>query len=156
MTPAVDVLVAAAVEHVVRTYSHDPGADSWGLEAAEALGVDPDSVFKTLIADIEGVGLAVGVVPVTTTLDLKALARASGGKRGSMAAVGEAERSSGYVAGGISPFGQKRRLPTFVDETCELWDVMFVSGGRRGLDIGVSPGDLVALTDAIVAPIAAW
>jgi Cys-tRNA(Pro)/Cys-tRNA(Cys) deacylase len=156
VTPAVDQLVLAQVEHRLVGYEHDPAAESFGLEAAAALGVDPDSVFKTLIADGGSSGLVVGIVPVTTLLDLKSLAKASGAKRLEMAPVAMAERSSGYVAGGISPFGQKRRLPTVIDETCDLWDEIYVSAGRRGLDVAVRPADLVATISATVAAIAAW
>ncbi|MEZ5280536.1 MAG: Cys-tRNA(Pro) deacylase [Acidimicrobiales bacterium] len=156
MTPAIDELVAAGIDHRVCGYDHDPSAESYGLEAAAALGVEPESVFKTLIAEAAGVGLVVGIVPVTTTLDLKALARAAGAKRADMAPVAAAERSSGYVAGGISPFGQKRRLATYIDETCELWDQIYVSAGRRGLDVAVAPTDLLAVLGAVSYPIAVW
>ncbi len=125
---------------------------SFGLEAAEALGVEPERVFKTLVADVDG-ALWVAVVPVVTQLDLKALAAAAGGKRAVMAAAADAERSSGYVIGGISPLGQRRPLPAVVDETALLHDTVFVSGGRRGLDIELGPLDLIALTSAITADI---
>lgn len=156
MTPAIDELISAGVEHRVCAYEHDPEAESYGLEAAGALGVEPDSVFKTLVAEAVGLGLVVAIVPVTTTLDLKALARAAGTKRAAMADVEAAERSSGYVAGGISPFGQRRRLPTFIDETCEIWDEIFVSAGKRGLDVAVSPSDVVAVLGATPCAIAVW
>lgn len=134
-------------------YEHDPRAASFGLEAAEALGVEPDRVFKTLLADLDG-ALVVGIVPVPAQLDLKALARALGGSRAAMAELDRAQRATGYVAGGISPFGQKRAHPTAVDETVELWETVYVSGGRRGLDVEVAPADLVEVTGASVAPIA--
>ena len=156
MTPAVDQLVAAGVAHRVLSYEHDPGHPSFAMEAAEALQLDPEQIFKTLIADVAGVGLVVGVVPASTMLDLKALARSAGGKRAEMADPAVAQRSSGYVVGGISPFGQRRPLPTFVDETCELWDEMLVSAGRRGLEIAVAPHDLCAVLSARPTPIAAW
>jgi len=136
-------------------YAHDPRAASFGLEAAEALGIDPDRVLKTLLADLDG-ALAVGIVPVTGRLDLKALARALGGSRAAMAEVGRAERATGYVAGGISPFGQKRAHPTAVDETVELWETVYVSAGRRGLDVEIAPADLVEVTGATVGDISRW
>ncbi len=152
-TPATVALTAAGVEFSEHAYDHDPAAPSYGLEAAEALGLPAEQVFKTLLVDT-GDGLAVGVVPVTGSLDLKALAAALGAKRVSMADPAAAERSSGMVVGGISPVGQKRRLPTVVDESALLFDVVYVSGGRRGLDVGLSPADLVRLTDARVADVA--
>ena len=129
-------------------YDHDPRATSYGLEAVEKLGVDPDRVFKTLVADVDGT-LTVAIVPVEAQLDLRAL-----GKRTRMADVRAAERATGYVAGGISPLGQRRALPTVVDESALAFDTIHVSAGRRGLEIEVSPADLVRLTDARVAPIA--
>ncbi|WP_062464415.1 Cys-tRNA(Pro) deacylase [Demequina soli] len=153
-TPAVHALNEAGVPHTVHPYDHDPASDlSYGLEAAAALGVDPDQVFKTLCAHVDG-QLAVGIVPVSGMLDLKALAHALGGKRAEMAPPAEAERATGYVVGGISPIGQRRALPTAIDETVELWDTVYVSGGRRGLDIGLAPADLIAVTRAVTAPIA--
>ena len=127
---------------------------SYGLEASEALGVPPEHVFKTLVAAVDG-SLAVGVVPVHPQLDLKALAAAAGGKRAVMAEVAAAERATGYVAGGISPVGQKRRLPVVVDESALSLGTMFCSGGRRGLEIELAPADLIKATGAIVAAIAA-
>lgn len=156
MTPAVDELVAAGVVHRLLSYDHDPSHPSFALEAAEALGLEPEQIFKTLVAEVSGVGLVVGVVPASAMLDLKALARSAGGKRAEMADPAVAQRSSGYVVGGISPFGQRRRLPTFVDETCGVWDEMLVSAGRRGLEIAVAPADLISVLDAAEGPIAAW
>jgi len=145
-------LTAAGVAFTQHTYEHDPAARSFGLEAAEVLGLPPEQVFKTLLVDT-GAGLAVAVVPVTGQLDLKAMAAAVGAKRVAMADPAAAQRSSGYVVGGISPIGQKRTLPTVVDESAELFDVVYVSGGRRGLDLGLSPTDLVRVTGAAVADI---
>lgn len=145
-------LTAAGVAFTQHAYGHDPAAPSYGLEAAAVLGLPPEQVFKTLVVDT-GAGLAVGVVPVAGQLDLKAMAAALGVKRVSLAAPAAAERSSGYVVGGISPVGQKRALPTVVDESAELYDVVYVSGGRRGLDLGLSPADLVRVTGAAVADI---
>ena len=145
-------LTAAGVTFSQHAYEHDPGARSFGLEAAEVLGLPPEQVFKTLLVDT-GAGLAVAIVPVAGQLDLKAMAAALGAKRVTMADPAAAQRSSGYVVGGISPIGQKRALPTVVDESAELFDVVYVSGGRRGLDVGLSPTDLVRVTHAVVADI---
>lgn len=145
-------LTAAGVIFSQHAYEHDPGARSFGLEAAEVLGLPPEQVFKTLLVDT-GAGLAVAIVPVAGQLDLKAMASALGAKRVTMADPAAAQRSSGYVVGGISPIGQKRALPTVVDESAELFDVVYVSGGRRGLDVGLSPTDLVRVTHAVVADI---
>lgn len=155
-TPATVFLDDHGIGYRVLPYDHDPGAESYGLEAATKLGVDPDSVFKTLLArlDDDRGPLVVAIVPVTHQLDLKALARAAGAKRARMAAVADAERSTGYVAGGISPFGQRRPLATFIDETAEICEPIYVSGGQRGLDIELSPHDLIASLDATVAPLA--
>ena len=153
-TPALVVLAEAGVAHTVHVYEHDPRTPAgYGLEAAHALGLDPACVFKTLVADVDG-RLTVAVVPVSGQLDLKALAGAVGGKRAAMADVAVAERATGYLAGGISPLGQRQALPTVVDETAWLYDEVYVSGGRRGLDVGVAPDDLVRLTHATVADIA--
>ena len=152
-TPATAALTAAGVAFTQLAYDHDPAAPSFGLEAAQALGLPAEQVFKTLLVDT-GDGLAVGVVPVTGLLDLKALAAALGVKRVTMADPAAAERSSGMVVGGISPLGQRRALPTVVDESVDLFEVVYVSGGRRGLDVGLSPADLVRLTGASVADIA--
>ena len=151
-TPATVALTRAGVAFALHGYDHDPRAASFGLEAAEALGVEPDRVFKTLMVSLDG-RLVVGIVPVTGQLDLKALARALGGAKAAMADVAAAERATGFVAGGISPVGQKRAHPTALDETATLFDTVFVSGGRRGLDVELSPSDLVRLTGAVVAPI---
>jgi Cys-tRNA(Pro)/Cys-tRNA(Cys) deacylase len=151
-TPATVALTRAGVAFSRHEYEHDPRAASYGLEAAAALGLDPACVLKTLLASVDG-RLTVGVVPVSGQLDLKALARAVGGNRASMAPVADAERATGYVAGGISPFGQKRTHRTVVDSSALDFPTVYVSGGRRGLDLGVAPADLVALTDAVVAPI---
>jgi Cys-tRNA(Pro)/Cys-tRNA(Cys) deacylase len=151
-TPATVALTAAGVAFTLHPYEHDPRAASYGLEAAEALGVEPERVLKTLMASLDGT-LVVGVVPVVGQLDLKALARALGGSRAAMADVAAAERATGYVAGGISPVGQRRAHPTVVDESALAWPTVFVSGGRRGLDVELSPADLVAVTGATTAPI---
>ncbi len=152
-TPATMALAAAGIPFTVHTYNHDPAARSFGLEAAHLLGLDPEQVFKTLLVDT-GRGLAVGIVPVSSSLDLKALATTLGVKKVEMADPTVAERVTGYVVGGISPIGQKRSLPTVLDDSAELFDVIYVSGGRRGLDVGLSPADLVRMTSATVADIA--
>lgn len=153
-TPATAVLTAANVPFVLHPYTHHASAESYGLEAAEALGMDPAKVFKTLLADVDG-NLVVGVVPVSGTLDLKALASALGGKRAAMADPAVAQRRTGYVLGGISPLGQRQASPTVVDATALHLDSMLVSGGRRGLDIELAPADLIRLTGAVTAAIAA-
>ena len=152
MTPAIVALTQAGIRHTLHEYEHDPRAASYGLEAAEVLGLDPDQVFKTLMAELDG-ELVVAVVPVSTKLDLKALARTFAGSRAAMADPRAAERATGYVTGGISPVGQKKTHRTVVDETAELYDVVYVSAGRRGLDVAIAPADLVAVTGAIVADI---
>ena len=145
-------LEKAGVRFTRHSYEHDPAASSYGLEAAVALGLDPAAVFKTLLAEVDG-GLAVGIVPVTGQLDLKALAAALGGKRATMADPAVAERTTGYVVGGISPIGQKRRLPTVLDVSALDLATVYVSGGKRGLDLGLDPRDLVRLLEAQVARI---
>lgn len=152
-TPATTALQRAGVSFEARTYDHDPAAESFGLEAAEALGVAPARVLKTLLVDT-GDGLAVGIVPVDRSLDLKAVAAALGVKKVTMADPAAAERSSGYVLGGISPIGQKRVLPTVLDESANRHDTVLVSGGRRGFDLELAPSHLVAVTGARVAHIA--
>ncbi|MBA0050356.1 Cys-tRNA(Pro) deacylase [Streptomyces sp. AJS327] len=152
-TPATVAATRAGVEFTTHSYTPDPAAASWGAEAAEALGVDPGRVFKTLVAEVDS-ALTVAIVPVSTTLDLKALATAAGGKRAVLADPVAAERSSGYVRGGISPLGQRRRLPTVLDDSADDHPTVCVSAGRRGLEIELAPADLAALTDAVTAPIA--
>jgi Cys-tRNA(Pro)/Cys-tRNA(Cys) deacylase len=149
-TPATVALIRAGVPFTEHPYEHDASASSYGLEAASRLGLDPAQVFKTLLATVDG-RLVVGVVPVSGQLDLKALAAALGGKRADLAAAADAERATGYVVGGISPVGQRRAHPTVVDESALPFDEIYVSGGRRGLDIGIAPADLVRVTRAVVA-----
>ena len=147
-TPATVALARAGIEFRLHEYAHDPRAESYGLEAAEALGLDPARVFKTLMATVDG-RLATAVVPVSGQLDLKALARALGASRATMADVVVAERATGYVAGGISPVGQRRPHPTVLDSTALDHPSVFVSAGRRGLDLEIAPADLVRITEAI-------
>jgi Cys-tRNA(Pro)/Cys-tRNA(Cys) deacylase len=157
-TPATVALRSAGIPFTERAYLHDPTVTDFGREAADALGVEPDRVFKTLLVVVEGGDvdgrLVVGIVPVTGKLDLKALASAVGGKKATMADAAVAERRTGYVVGGISPIGQKTAHPTVLDETAQLWDTVFVSGGRRGFDLELTPDDLIRATSAIVADIA--
>ncbi|CAM3506709.1 Cys-tRNA(Pro) deacylase [Nocardioides dubius] len=151
-TPATVALSVAGVPHTLHPYDHDPRAASFGLEAAEALGVAPEQVFKTLMADVDG-ELTVAVVPVSGQLDLKALARAVGASKAQMADVAAAQRATGYVVGGISPLGQRRAHRTVVDSSALEFASVYVSAGRRGLDVELSPADLVRLTEALTAPI---
>lgn len=157
-TPATVALARANIPFTVHTYQHDPRAESYGLEAAHALDVDPARVFKTLIASLHRgpdrpAHLVVGIVPVTGQLDLKALARALGGSRAVLAPVPDAERATGYVAGGISPLGQRRARPTVVDSSALTFETVLISAGRRGWELELSPTDLVATTEAVTAQI---
>jgi Cys-tRNA(Pro)/Cys-tRNA(Cys) deacylase len=152
-TPATAALVTAGIPFTEHAYSHDPANRNFGDEAAAALGLDPEQVFKTLLVDVDG-SLVVAVVPVTGKLDLGALSAAMHGKRATMADPALAQRRTGYLVGGISPVGQKTSLPTVIDETVELFDSVFVSGGKRGFDIELAPADLIRITSAIVAAIA--
>ncbi|MER6571287.1 Cys-tRNA(Pro) deacylase [Streptomyces sp. NPDC001093] len=151
-TPATVALSSAGVTFTVHSYDHDPSHPSYGEEAAEAMGVSPDRVFKTLVADVDG-ALTVAVVPVSGSLDLKALAAAVGGKRATMADPALAERTTGYVRGGISPLGQRKRLPTVLDDSAEAHETICVSAGRRGLEVELAPTDLAKLTGAVLAPV---
>jgi len=154
MTPAIDTAKKAKISYVVHEYHHDPDAESYGLEAAEKLNTDPARVFKTLVVTDGGKDLTVAVVPVEHQLDLKLLAKAVGAKKMAMADVKLVERTTGYVVGGVSPLGQKKRLRTVIDASAQDFETMFVSAGRRGLEIELSPADLAALTGAIFAPVA--
>ncbi|MDQ0735695.1 Cys-tRNA(Pro) deacylase [Arthrobacter agilis] len=152
-TPALAALTAAGIAFTARPYEHEQGVSSYGLEAATALGVAPARVFKTLMASADG-SLVAAVVPVTGTLDLKALAAALGRRRAAMADPAVAQRRTGYVLGGISPLGQRHPSPVVVDRSALDHPTVFVSGGQRGLDIELAPGDLIAATQALIAPIA--
>lgn len=151
-TPATVALTAAGAEYTVHAYEHDPAHPSYGDEAAVAMGVSPDRVFKTLVAEVDG-ELTVAVVPVAGTLDLKALASAVSGKRAVMADPAAAERTTGYVRGGISPLGQRKKLRTVLDDSASSHATICVSAGRRGLEVELAPGDLARLTGAVLAPI---
>ncbi|MGJ7462014.1 Cys-tRNA(Pro) deacylase [Halomonas sp. MA07-2] len=153
MTPAVTQLEKAGIAFTLADYEHDPRTPAFGEEAARALGLSPDEVFKTLLARLDDGRLAVAIVPVSHQLDLKALARAAGARRATMAEAEEAQRATGYMVGGISPLGQKRRLPTFLDASAEGLPAIHVSGGRRGLEIRLAPADLARLTGARLAPL---
>ncbi len=152
-TPATVALAALGIPFTEHEYAHDASVTSFGREAADVLGADPDRVFKTLLADADG-ALVVGIVPVSGMLDLKALAAAVGAKKAEMADPKLAERRTGYVVGGISPIGQKTPLTTVLDETAELYDTIFVSGGRRGFDLELAPADLLRATEGTIAAIA--
>ena len=151
-TPATVALTRAHIPYQLHAYEHDPRVESYGAEAARALGVPAARVFKTLLASLDG-ELVVGIVPVSGQLDLKALARTLGGSKAAMAEVSSAERATGYVAGGMSPVGQKRIHRTVLDESALSHATIFVSGGRRGLDVELAPQDLVAITSAVTATI---
>lgn len=152
-TPATVLLTRAGVAHTLRPYHHDPRSEAYGDEAAAALGVDPARLFKTLIAHVDGT-LTCAVVPVAGKLDLKALAAARGGKRADLADPAAAQRATGYVPGGISPLGQRTRLPVVIDESALRHDTVLVSAGRRGLQVELAPADLVRVADAVTAAIA--
>lgn len=151
-TPATVALTTAGVPYELHAYDHDPSHPSYGEEAAEAMGVSPDRVFKTLLADVDGT-LTVAIVPVAGQLDLKALASAVGGKRAAMADPTLAERTTGYVRGGISPLGQRKKLRTVLDASATTHPTICISAGRRGLEVELSPDDLKTLTSAVLAPI---
>lgn len=154
-TPAIAVLERAKISYHLREYHHDAAVTAFGDEAVSALGVDPARTFKTLIADVSGIGLVVGVVPVAGHMNLKALAKAVGGKKAVMAEVAIAERSSGYVHGGISPLGQRRQLPTVIDHSASDFDTIYVSAGKRGLQMELAAADLARAARASFAAIAA-
>ncbi|RMX08742.1 Cys-tRNA(Pro) deacylase [Corticibacter populi] len=153
MTPAINLLKKNGIAHQVHSYQHDSNASSYGLEAVEKLGLDPARVFKTLLAQTEHGELLVAVVPVSGTLDLKALAQAAGGKKCDMADPQAAQRATGYLVGGISPLGQKKAHRSFIDASAQAFPTIHVSAGRRGLEIELAPQDLAALCDAAFADI---
>lgn len=149
MTPAINLAKKHKIPHTVHEYSHDSTSESYGLEAAEKLGVPVERVFKTLVVNIDNSTLAVGVVPVSSMLSMKLIAKAAGGKKAAMATPSDVERSTGYVLGGVSPLGQKKRLKTVIDSSAENFDTVYVSAGRRGLEIELSPEDLRMLVNGI-------
>lgn len=148
MTPAILLIRKSGVAHSILEYAHDPSVASYGQEAVDALGLDAATVFKTLVADVEGVGLVCAVIPVTNMLDLKALADAVRGRKARMADATAAERATGYVLGGISPLGQKKALPVVVDVIALEWPTVYVSAGRRGVELALAPRDLITLARA--------
>ncbi len=156
MTPAVEAAKKAKIAFTLHQYRHDPSAKSFGEEAVQALGLNPERVFKTLIASAEGdrTQLVVAVIPVAKHLDLKALASVVGAKRMAMANEADAERTTGYVVGGISPLGQRKQLPLILDESALRFETIYVSAGKRGLEIELAPHDLVRLSAGKPAPVA--
>jgi Cys-tRNA(Pro)/Cys-tRNA(Cys) deacylase len=153
MTPAVAAARKAAIDFRLHAYSHDPENEDYGKEAAERLGLPAERVFKTLLVRLDNGGLVVALVPVSGLLNLKSVARAAGTKKATMANAHDAQRATGYVLGGISPLGQKKRLPTFIDQDALKHESLFVSGGRRGLEIELKPQDLARLTAARFVPL---
>ncbi|WP_040781813.1 Cys-tRNA(Pro) deacylase [Nocardia pneumoniae] len=156
-TPAIRALTRAEVAHRVHAYKHDPRADSYGTEAVDALGTElgvvAEQIFKTLVIELSTGALAVAVLPVPHTLSLKAAAAALGASKASMADKTRAEKTTGYVLGGISPLGQRKQLPTVIDDSALSWDRVLCSAGRRGLEIELAPADLIRLTSAVTAPV---
>ncbi|MEU7823933.1 Cys-tRNA(Pro) deacylase [Catellatospora sp. NPDC049133] len=152
-TPATALLTKQKVKHTLHTYEVSPDSPNYGALVADAIGADPARVFKTLVTEVDG-ALTVAVVPVTGEIDLKALAAAAGGKKAAMADRDLAEKTTGYVRGGISPLGQRKRLPTVIDQSALDDDLIYVSAGKRGLQLRLAPADLVRLTSATLAPIA--
>jgi Cys-tRNA(Pro)/Cys-tRNA(Cys) deacylase len=153
MTPAINAAKQARVNYTIHEYEHDPAAESYGEEAAEKIGANPAQVFKTLVVSLDGKDLAVGVVPVTAMLGLKQIAKAAGAKKALMADKQLVQRTTGYVLGGVSPLGQKKRLKTFIDQSAENFETIFVSAGKRGLEIELAAADLARLTQARFAPL---
>lgn len=154
MTPGINVAKQAKIAFQVHEYTHDPDAESYGLEASDKLGIPPERVFKTLVVSLDGKALAVGVVPVSAMLSMKSMAKAAGAKKAEMADKAEVARSTGYVLGGVSPLGQKKRLKTVIDASAQNFPTIYVSAGRRGLEIELAPQDLCKLTGGLFADIA--
>ncbi len=149
MTPAINVAKKNRVNHRVHEYHHDASSESYGLEAAEKLGVPEERVFKTLVVNLDNKELAVGVVPVSSMMSMKLFARAAGAKKAAMANQADVERATGYVLGGVSPLGQKKRLKTIIDQSAKEFETIYVSAGRRGLEIELSPDDLKMLVNGV-------
>lgn len=154
MTPAINIARKAKIAFTLHEYTHDANHEAYGLEAAEKLELPTERVFKTLVASLDGKTLVVGVVPVSSMLSMKALAKAAKGKKAEMADKQAVMRSTGYVLGGVSPLGQKKQLKTVIDQSAQNFDTIYVSAGRRGLEIELPPEDLGALTRATFARIA--
>jgi len=153
MTPAIITAKKNKVSHKIHEYSHDEASESYGLEAAEKMGVAAERVFKTLVVALDSKELVVGVIPVSSMLSMKLIAKAAGAKKAAMADKSDVERSTGYVLGGVSPLGQKKRLRTIIDSSAKSYSTIYVSAGRRGLEIELNPGDLSALTRGAMADI---
>jgi Cys-tRNA(Pro)/Cys-tRNA(Cys) deacylase len=153
MTPGINTAIKNKITHSVHEYSHDVSSESYGLEAAEKMGVPEERVFKTMVVSLDNKELAVGVIPVSSMLSMKRIAKAAGAKKAAMAAKSDVERSTGYVLGGVSPLGQKKRLKTIIDSTASNYVTVYVSAGRRGLEIELSPNDLQKLTSGVLAEI---
>ncbi len=147
MTPAISVVEKNKITHKIHEYTHDPASQSYGLEAAEKLGLPPARVFKTLVVELDGRELAVAVIPVSAQLSMKLMAKALGAKKAAMAAPAAVQRATGYVLGGVSPLGQKKRLRTVIDTAADSQPTIFVSAGRRGLEIELNPADLLKLVN---------
>lgn len=153
MTPAILLARKQDIAHQIHEYGHDPASESYGTEAADKLGLDPNRVFKTLVVELDSGELVVGVVPVSAMLSMKLIAKAAGGKKAAMADKQKVQRTTGYVLGGVSPLGQKKRLKTVIDDSARQFDTVFVSAGRRGLEIELAPADLAQLTGAVFGAI---
>lgn len=153
MTPGIDAARKAGIFHTIHEYEHDSASAGYGDEAAEKLGIDPARVFKTLVVLVDGKNLVVGLVPVTSMLSMKLIAKAAGGKKAVMADPQDVQRRTGYVLGGVSPLGQKTRLQTVIDASAQAFDTIYISAGRRGLEIELAPDDLAHLTGAKLAPL---
>ena len=153
MTPGIHAARKAKIAHKIHEYVHDPSSDTYGLEAAEKLGVSETRAFKTLVVALDNKALAVGVIPVSSMLSMKLMAKAAGARKAAMAIRSDVERSTGYVLGGVSPLGQKKRLKTIIDASARNHSTVYVSAGRRGLEIELSPNDLVRLVNGAFAEI---
>lgn len=153
MTPGINVAKKAKINHKLHEHTHNPSSESYGLEAAEKLGVPEARVFKTLVVNLDNKELVVGVIPVSSMLSMKLIAKAAGAKKATMASQADVERSTGYVLGGVSPLGQKKRLKTILDSSSKDYSTIYVSAGRRGLEIELSPDDLVKLVNGSFAEI---
>jgi Cys-tRNA(Pro)/Cys-tRNA(Cys) deacylase len=153
MTPGINVAKKAKITHKVHEYAHDSSSESYGLEAAEKLGIPESRVFKTLVVNLDNKELAVGVIPVSSMLSMKLIAKVAGAKKAKMAEPSEVERSTGYVLGGVSPLGQKKRLKTIIDSSAKHHSTIYISAGRRGLEIELSPDDLIKLVNGDLAEI---